>query len=95
VRRSAYGVAGRVESFAPAVEAARAQPVTGTECADRRARFTEAQHHLSPVACVQSPPPLSSGCTGLENPLRDKDNNRMLFGDAKKILDEVLVALKA
>jgi NAD(P) transhydrogenase subunit beta len=24
-----------------------------------------------------------------------KDNNRMLFGDAKKMLDEVLVALKS
>ena len=29
------------------------------------------------------------------NPLFYKENNRMLFGDAKKMLDEVLVALKA
>ena len=38
---------------------------------------------------------MASGCAGLENPLCDKDNNRMLSGDAKKILDEVLIALKA
>ena len=29
------------------------------------------------------------------NPLFYKENNRMLFGDAKKMLDEVLMALKA
>ena len=36
-----------------------------------------------------------TGYSGIENPLFYKENNRMLFGDAKKMLDEVLVALKA
>lgn len=31
---------------------------------------------------------------GVDNPLFHKENNRMLFGDAKKMLDEVLSALK-
>jgi NAD(P) transhydrogenase subunit beta len=38
---------------------------------------------------------MASGYAGIDNPLFYKENNQMLFGDAKQTLDEVVAALKA
>ncbi|MDE2364733.1 MAG: Re/Si-specific NAD(P)(+) transhydrogenase subunit beta [Hyphomicrobiales bacterium] len=38
---------------------------------------------------------MASGYAGIDNPLFYKENNMMLFGDAKKMLDEVVATLKS
>ena len=38
---------------------------------------------------------MATGYSGIDNPLFYKDNSKMLFGDAKQSVDEILAALKA
>jgi NAD(P) transhydrogenase subunit beta len=38
---------------------------------------------------------MGSGYAGVENPLFFKENNDMLFGDAKKNVDAILTALRS
>jgi len=38
---------------------------------------------------------MASGFAGIENPLFFKDNTTMIFGDAKKTLQEVVTEFKA
>lgn len=44
--------------------------------------------------CIVMKRSMASGYAGVDNPLFFKENTRMLFGDAKKVLEQVVVSIK-
>ena len=78
------------------------QPYAATKAANcalahirTRSRFARLKAGLGiPKNSVVMKRSMASGYAVVDNPIFYKENNRMLFGDAKKMLDEVLAALK-